>query len=61
MMETSDVPAISPNLIIDSSCLDWKETLGAGGCGIVYRVIHEKWGPIGIKKLSTGFMTKYVK
>ena len=59
-MASSDPPTISPNLFIDPKYLEWKKTLGAGGCGVVHLVNHGTWGPIAIKKLSTGFMTEYV-
>ena len=41
-----------PNLVIDPSKLTWYEKIGAGGCGEVYRVEHQEWGMLAVKKLG---------
>ena len=40
------------NLIIeDNKLTSWKK-IGEGGCGEVYSVDHEDWGPLAVKKLG---------
>lgn len=42
----------SANLIIEGNKLtSWKK-IGEGGCGEVYSVDHEDWGPLAVKKLG---------
>ena len=42
----------SSQLIIEVNKLsDWKK-IGEGGCGEVYSVQHEDWGPLAVKKLG---------
>ena len=42
----------SAQLLIEMNKLtDWRK-IGEGGCGEVYAVQHEDWGPLAIKKLG---------
>ena len=54
----AEKPAINKNLIIDPDLIEWKEKLGEGGCGVVFKVWHRNWGPMVIKKISSTMMTR---
>ena len=46
----------SANLIINASKLKWGAKIGQGGCGEVFEVLHEDWGPLAVKKLGVQTM-----
>ena len=50
------MPKFHKNWGIEPGDLEWKERLGAGGCGEVFKVLHKTSGPLAIKLLSTTFV-----
>ena len=42
-------------MIEDNKLTSWKK-IGEGGCGEVYSVDHEDWGPLAVKKLGVSVM-----
>ena len=44
------------DLIITANKLTWHEKLGEGAFGEVFRVTHEDWGQLAVKKLGVQTM-----
>ena len=44
------------NLVIKANKPKWHEKIGEGGCGEVFRVTHEDWGQLAVKKLGVQTM-----
>ena len=42
----------SSGLVIERNKLSSWKKIGEGGCGEVYSVDHEDWGPLAVKKLG---------